>query len=217
MDSKFQFINSLDEIYNRVIVQNDEGKFVCPVCQREYKSRLNADTHIGKRSCHSQLDLFKDTALEESAYDFYKMAIGYFNSKARVSLKSFRCSKTYGTTIDFVMFCMQHHIDREMYLMWVKKNYKCKYFNQTLAKGNNESITLRAYYSHLRKHEYLIDSEDFADANHDSLLDDDNFLVNAIYKGKIGISYAVNHYKLDERVDDMDEGIKMKLNHCLDD
>jgi hypothetical protein len=194
--------NDIDTLYEKSIIE-DNGKFICPVCGKSYKTEKGAKNHMSKRDCFSYLVLIKDTMLELTCYSLYKLLVAEMGTISRVSVTSFRKSGYYKAVAKFVIFCKLHEVkDINSYLRYI--NSKGVDSVHALLKVGVKETTLREYRIYLQKNPEEIDSVSFFEKYADYLETDDKFLIRSIEKGHISLLYLVtgqNQFDIDERIE----------------
>ena len=183
--------NDIDKLYDSGLIENDDGTFSCPVCNKVYKRRKSAEEHLESRDCFSLLDMFKDTANEMKGYGLYKGLILSANPKARTTINTFRKSKYYNSVMRYVSFAGIHELKERTseYLDWLIEFKNFSNINGLLSNAIKESF-LREFRLFLQKHGHImIDSAKFYDRYNEDLSEDSHFFIRSIEKGHIWIGY----------------------------
>lgn len=202
--AELSVFNNIDSLYEQDIIE-DEGRYICPVCNKSYKTEKGVKNHMRKKDCFSYQTLIKNTMLELTCYTLYKLLLAEMNSLGNVSISSFRKSGYYKPIAKFVIFCKLHEVkDINSYLRYI--NSKGVNSIHGLLKVGVKESTLRDYRIHLQRNPEEIDNSLFLEKYLDALKTDDKFLVRSIEKGHISLMFLAlsqNEFDFDERVESL--------------
>lgn len=207
-----KFVNDVDHLYDQLVAQDSNGRFICPVCEKDYATRAGIHKHLAARDCAPTSLLFEGTVTEDVGLTFYQKTVGEFNPRARGTLIAFRKSRYYSAVLKFVLHCMNNKVDSEMFFYWIKAAKRPRYYNQALSMGMKDSMLVE-FRDHLIKNPELIDSESFFEQHRERLLSDNVFLTRALERGDISLPFCMNHpeINLNERVDNFDDGSRIRV------
>ena len=191
MTRDLSVFNDIDSLYSKEPIEQTDGSFQCPVCMKKYKSIKGVNKHMEKRDCFSYLALLKDTMMELSCYQLYKLLMAEEESNRLITVSSFRKSSYYKNIAKFMIFCKLHEVKNiNSYLRFI--NHKGFNSAQGILKGGIKESVLRDYrfYQQLNAKDE-IDSAEFLDRYEKDLLTDDNFMVRSLEKSHIGLVYLL--------------------------
>lgn len=181
-------INDIELLYDQPIIEQN-GQYLCPVCNKSYKTIRGAENHMAAKDCYKVKDMFRNTVYEESALEFMNCL-----SSGRITVNIFRKSKMYAPLVRFMVSCSLHQVkspdvffdfvdqikgDRKKSTMWV------------LSQCMKETV-IRDYRLFLQKNDHLIDTKRFLDKYRRELVDDPRFLIRSIEKAHVGITTVLN-------------------------
>ena len=188
MSDFFKVFNNIKDLYEQEYTKNDQGKFVCPVCGKVYKTEKAIQKHMNRQDCFTYLSLLKDTMTEVKVYTLYKNLVEAFNPKARVSFTRFRKSKQYKPCARFILFCHSNEVKEiETYIEWLSWSKNCSNMSSILSTGVKETV-LREFRIHQQVTED-IKSQTFYERYKDDLKTDAHFLTRSIEKSHISVTY----------------------------
>lgn len=205
--------NEVGRLYDRGLIQKDDSTFECPVCHKEYKSKVAGEKHVDKMDCYKMQDVFMDTEYEAMAHELYISVITNENPMARTGIRVFRKAKSYGPFLKFIIFTSYHQVsDKGLYYSWLNEIVGFRYTNKILSEGTNEG-RLREYRLWLQRHPQYIDSQTFFERHAEALQNDQQFLIRSLEKSHIGIRYlmSAHGFDFDGVVDALDPGYYMRL------
>lgn len=198
--------NNIDQLYEQEPKLNTKNEHVCPVCGKTYKRESGIKKHMSKKDCFSYLALLKDTMLELSCYQLYKLLMVEVEPNKRITVSLFRKSNYYKNIARFMIFCKLHEIKNiNSYILYI--NHQGADHPQTILKQGIKEATLHDYrlYQQLNAAKE-IDSVEFMDRYKKDLLTDHKFLVRSLEKSHIGLIYLAfeqQEFDFDERVDSL--------------
>lgn len=207
-----EHVNDVSHLFQKPVETDKKGRFVCPVCGKDYATRAGIFRHMEKQDCAPADLLFADTVTERIGYDFFISSAPEFNKNQRKGLSVFRKSKYYRQVLMYVLHCMTNKADPYMFYEWAKLKKKPRYYNHILSLMMKDT-SLVEFREHLIQNEELIDSEKFYQANEEYLLSNTAFLVRSLERGDIGLDFCMNHPSVDltSRVDAFPEATKIHL------
>ena len=207
----------IDAIYeDKHLIEKSDGTFACPVCHKVYKRKTIAEKHLTKQDCHSALDVFKDTAYEKMAYDFYVNLLNENGHKwSRPTMSSFRKSKMYKQVNRFVLASIVYEADTGTLYSFLNEIVGFKHTSAILSKGQDEKW-IEEYRLFLHCHPEVGDSSNYYGKYEDELLSDEDFLIKSIQKAHISVGYITKRPKLSQAVEDLPVGYKMQVIDIMD-
>lgn len=211
-----EHMNDVSHLFEQPVTTDKKGRFVCPVCKKDYATRAGIFRHMEKQDCAPADLLFADTVTERIGYEFFITTVPEFNKNQRKGIGTFRKSKYYRQVLMYVLHCMTNKEDPYLYYEYIKVKKKPRYYNQVLSYLMKDT-SLVEFRNHLIKNEQLIESEQFFQANEEELLSNCAFLVRSIERGDIGLDYCM-HSSIDlaSRVDSFPEATKIHLLKVID-
>lgn len=192
-----KLFNGIDEIYQQELITLPDGRFECPVCGRTYKRQGAAQDHLLKQDCHSYRNIFYDTNAEPVLLNIYTHLLSINRGSRKPTMRQLRACKQYNQIARFYLFCYQHQLPRPLdYLMYVLENTRWKTPYVGLSYAIKESM-LTGFQE--AKKEYCDDAanEDFWTRHEDQIQNDNNFVLRALEKGEIHISYLFSKLDVD--------------------
>ena len=202
-------INDLDKLYDNG-AQMMGGVYVCPVCNKQYKSKNGADKHIAKRDCYDLKHLFGGTATELKGYALYKELL----PEAKVDIRTYRKSPYYNSTIRFHIFSNLNdlHDQKESYLTWLNEFKGCDKIN-TLMKAAIKESNLREFRLFLQKYPRFIDSDTFYSRFKGDLVKDGKFFIRSLEKAKVSLHYIVQRddFPFEEVMENLDPEYQIRF------
>lgn len=215
--TELKTMNDVNAVYDQGYKTLKTGQFLCPMCGKLYKHEYAIKKHMEKRSCHSMLDVIKDTVHEAKAYSMYKILIAALQPNARVTLESYRKSPMYSPVARFTMYCSLNEVfSCDTYLAWLNEIKGFKTVNVILQQAILDE-NLREFRIFAHRHD-LIPSDRFYDAYKNDLIEDDDFFIRSLERAKIGVRFLVaqKDFPLDERCDKLPIDYRMRLQQLMD-
>lgn len=191
-------MNDIDSLYDGKAPISDGGSFICPVCNKTYKTEKGCISHIEKRDCYDIGNLFENTLREANALSLYKDIMADVSPNARTSISYFRKSKRYKPLLKYTLVCTTYEIDNcRLYYAWIRDVKGHKHINSILSAASKESY-IREYRSFLRENPDLIEnSETFIERNYDSLREDEHFFTLSLEKSHFTIKSFLSYMEWD--------------------
>lgn len=185
-------MNEISEIYTHQTFEVGlDGKHLCPICGKKYKKIETLKKHYEEKSCHSAVDIFKDTQTEFLMLNVFVVLCFREKEKSVVSMGSFRKSKYYSRVAEFFVFCRKNNIKSwENYMEYCSQYYNGN-MNGFLSYLIKES-TLTLYYHWRRGNITEEASTRFLQENFSELKDNFNFLVRSIERGEMTLETAIS-------------------------
>jgi len=206
-------INDLDKLYDAGVKEYN-GMFVCPVCEKEYKTKKGAESHVSKRDCYDLQDMFKSTQMELMAYGVYKELIMAASPNANMDIRTYRKSPYYNGTIRFVLFSNINEIaeQKQAYLTWLNEFKNCSNINSMLSAAIKES-NLREFRLFLQKFPQFIESETYYKRHYDKLVSDGQFFIRSLEKAKVSLQFILNapDFPFEQVMESMDADYQIRF------
>ena len=148
-------VNDVEELYDSGYVGWNDW-FICPVCDKKYKTKSGVDKHMEKRDCFDVVSLFKGTRAEFLAYGLYKELCSIFNKKA--TFNSFKKSSSHKRMLRYMALLEIEKLTthRESYMAFVVSKYRAKTIAQTISRA-----CLQSYMKEYKKHFHTYGDIDF--------------------------------------------------------
>lgn len=201
----------IDAIYeDKHIIETEQGAFVCPVCEKEYKRRPAAVKHLDKQECHSALDVFEGTPYEERAFLFYKNIMASSNSRARPTMKSFRKSRLYKQVNTYILSCIINEVDAGLFYSFLEEIIGFRYTNAILSNGKDDKW-VHEFRVFLHANPSVSGSKEFYKGYKEELLEDEDYLMRSIAKAHISIGFIQQRKSLEEAVSNFPVGYRMRI------
>jgi len=207
----------IESLYRgKEILDNGDGTFICPVCEKSYKRKKSAQNHLEKQDCHSALDVFGNTEYEKLAMELYTNILNETGkSSARVTLQSFRKSRFYKQVNMFLISCIIHEVDAGLMFSFLKDIIKFTRTNVILSKGQ-EKYWIDELRLFIHCNPDVSDSKQYYEVYKDELLSNPDMLINAIEKAKISIGFVSHRKSLEKAVEDLPVGYRLRVLDILD-
>lgn len=210
-------MKSLDDIYSNGIIPSSSGMFVCSVCSREFKTEGGATRHFNKKDCHSAVDVFADSDHERIGLEFYKNILAsQGKGHARPTLNSFRKASLYKNTMLYIVSCMIHEVDYGMFYSFLNEIVGFSFPNKILLEGQDFK-RIKEFRTFLHKNHELTESAEYCKVYQQELEESQDFLISAIEKAKISMSYIGQSDYLLDLVDRMDIGYQIRVSDIVSD
>jgi len=189
-----EIVNDLEAMFVGDVVPSDDGSFKCPVCEKSYKRKANAEKHFAEKLCYSYRNMFKGTETEGHLYTIYKQlrTTQYGTS----SFFKFQKSKQYDIIARFHIFCYDNNVREQFsYIQYGLDRFSddVKSAFQILPILTKESI-LKDYYYWRRCNVSVDESDMFVNSNRDRLLEDKNFMLRSLERGDVGLQYLIDNF-----------------------
>lgn len=209
-------INDLTELYAKPVIGNKDGSFKCPVCLKDYQTRVGIMKHMEAKECASAVSLFTGTITEEIGYKFYSEVCHHYANRAPMKTSTFRKNKAYKPVLRFILHCMTNKTDPYLYFFFLQSMCgKHRFITIPLSAGLKDT-SLKAFRVHLMRNEELIESEKFFNSNEANFNADPSFVVRAVQRGDIGMMWLINNFNLVEKASNYPEAIRIALIKVLD-
>jgi hypothetical protein len=198
--------NNIESLYDRYIIKVNfpEETFICPVCNKKFKTEKGATAHMEKKDCHSMLSLCSGTIYEDTGLRFCN------DNDIKLTINTFRKSKIYSSVLKFIIFCSYIETDPDNLFTYLNQDSRDN-FLMTLSK--HEFVDVYKYRQWLQRNCIMIKSQQFYSRNKENLRDG-LFLQRSIIKGKLSASYIFS--VAPELIDNMENGLFLELSEFLD-
>ena len=212
----FKIFNDLSEIYDRTIIEND-GSFICPICNKKAKRRETIEKHLFIKNCHNYRDIFMDTESEKIIYKLYKTLLSIFNNRVRgATLGEFRKHSYYTILAKVFIFCFSNKIPLPLYVNYCLERFLHKVDNPFIAisMGNKET-ELKDFMVWRRTNGDAEESIKFLNKYHHQLLQDTTFSLRVLERGDIDITTFFENIEFDSFISKLSEPQKVYLEMIL--
>lgn len=190
--------NNLEEIYSGEVTKALNGGWLCPVCQKTFKTETGAKKHFEKKGCHTLKQLFMGTEFESCMYTFYKELLAVRGNRGFTSLSTFREGSLYKPVARFLSFCIENGVDVYKYMFWLVGRFGSDTpLVQLLGMGRKDE-TLRKYRAFLRTNPGMIDSHVFFEKHREQLQTDLSFLIRAVQRADVDLGFVIRRIDTDK-------------------
>lgn len=177
----------IDAMFNVPPVELDDGEFQCPVCDKKYKTKNGAVSHMNKQDCIEFKHLYNNTSYEIFGAKIFKYILAELKPTAKPTISTFKKSPSYNPVMRFVTFLyhykMSHMFDN--YISWLILRKNAKYMNQILKYGCDVG-NLHSFKLDMNALD-AVDCTKFIELNFDRLKDDPNYLTYCVEHCHIGV------------------------------
>lgn len=203
----------IEQIYKDGI-QYIDGKYVCPVCKKEYVRETSAQKHYDKQTCFSYRNLFEGSIVETKFFSIYKFITGLENKRG-YGFRKFKQSRYYTDIAKFYIFCLNNNIDNhDQYLEYVMLNSYCKTPLKCLYAAQRES-TKQQYIEWCRLLNEENRNESFFESYKKYLGEDTEFTLRSLERGDIHCEYLFDRIDFDVFVSKLTKPETIRLEHFL--